>query len=452
MMYSANCLFDESKKRIEFPLCLVAGSVLILSAVEAEPVVELDEFRVTASLVARTAEDLPNQGEGCLGAFCRNNPHPSTRAMPLGGGGAGGRSVLGGARDQPVVFEQPTARIRVLSNGLDVIDASVGSHDHAVAIEPYRVERIEIVRGPATLAFGGNTVGGHGQCGRQPHPRARSNPTAGDFFPRPSTRPRMAFSASGSALVQVGEWGVRGGGLVRRHGDLRIPGRAALDPDLAADQPEGRLENSFVRTDEASLGIGRRLGGAPCGHGRDVFRHPLWTWAGSRGGGRGHREDGQLIIERELDDAVRIDLEQWRWDGRWGADGLGRWAETLEVKLGLADYWHAELEDGEIGTEFRNRGFEGRVEATHDLLDDVSGVLGLQLGQSRFEATGDEAFLRPTRTDSLGLFSFRRMESGAAHPSGWYSLGSPPHSPGTLRTRRNHRHHGPSRCLPGRCI
>lgn len=397
-------------KRFETTLLLSVGTLLLSTAVGAEPVVELDEFRVTASLVARTAEDFAQPVEVLTGGSLGQRLTASIGETLAGLPGVASTQYFPGA-SRPVIRGYSNDRIRVLSNGLDVIDASVGSHDHAVAIEPYRVERIEIVRGPATLAFGGNTVGGMVNVVDNRIPGRDAKPEQG-IFSASLDSATDGFSASGSALVQVGEWGVRGGGLVRRHGDLRIPGRAALDPELAVDQPEGRLENSFVRTDEASLGIGRAWEGRHAGMAVMYFatRYGLGREVEEEVVGIG--EDGQLIIERELDDAVRIDLEQWRWDGRWGTDGLGRWAETLEVKLGLADYWHAELEDGEIGTEFRNRGFEGRVEATHDLLDDVSGVLGLQVGQSRFEATGDEAFLRPTRTDSLGLFLFEEWKTG----------------------------------------
>ena len=41
-----------------------------------------------------------------------------------------------------------------------MIDASAASPDHAVAVDPLVIERVEVVRGPAALLYGGNAVGG----------------------------------------------------------------------------------------------------------------------------------------------------------------------------------------------------------------------------------------------------------------------------------------------------
>ena len=83
-----------------------------------------------------------------------------------------------------------------------------------------------------------------------------------------------------------------------------------------------------MRTDEASLGIGRAWEGRHAGMAVMYFatRYGLGREVEEEVVGIG--EDGQLIIERELDDAVRIDLEQWRWDGRWG----GRMASVAGPK------------------------------------------------------------------------------------------------------------------------
>jgi len=61
---------------------------------------------------------------------------------------------------RPIIRGLATFDIRVLNNGLGILDASAASPDHAVAVSPFAAERIEVVRGPATVMYGGNAIGG----------------------------------------------------------------------------------------------------------------------------------------------------------------------------------------------------------------------------------------------------------------------------------------------------
>ena len=69
-------------------------------------------------------------------------------------------TYFGPGASRPIIRGLGEDRVRVLQDGLATIDASDVSPDHAVAIEPLTVESIEVVRGPATLLYGPNTVGG----------------------------------------------------------------------------------------------------------------------------------------------------------------------------------------------------------------------------------------------------------------------------------------------------
>ena len=60
----------------------------------------------------------------------------------------------------PVIRGQSGPRVRVLSNGIGSNDVSQLSPDHATSIEPFMAERIEVLRGPATLLYGSGAMGG----------------------------------------------------------------------------------------------------------------------------------------------------------------------------------------------------------------------------------------------------------------------------------------------------
>ncbi len=61
---------------------------------------------------------------------------------------------------RPIVRGLDNNRVRVQENGIGSHDASTLSEDHAVPIDPYAADRVEVIRGPATLRYGSQGAGG----------------------------------------------------------------------------------------------------------------------------------------------------------------------------------------------------------------------------------------------------------------------------------------------------
>ena len=68
--------------------------------------------------------------------------------------------TFGGGASRPVIRGQTAPRVKVLSDGSELMDASNISPDHAVTTEPLLAQRIEVLRGPSTLLYGGGAIGG----------------------------------------------------------------------------------------------------------------------------------------------------------------------------------------------------------------------------------------------------------------------------------------------------
>ena len=85
--------------------------------------------------------------QGTLGATLENEPGVATRSF-------------GPGPARPVIRGLDGDRVLVLEDGQRMGDLSSQSGDHGVNVNPAAASRIEVVRGPATLLYGANAIGG----------------------------------------------------------------------------------------------------------------------------------------------------------------------------------------------------------------------------------------------------------------------------------------------------
>ncbi len=113
---------------------------------------------------------------------------------------------------------------------------------------------------------------------------------------------------------------------------------------------------------------------------------------------------------------MRLALDQQRYDFKGEYRFQNSWIESIRGTVGITDYEHSEIEffeDGgaEVGTLFSNEGIESRFVLTRKPTGDWSGVYGLQIGDSEFSATGEEAFIAPSDIRNVGLFGVERYSA-----------------------------------------
>ena len=119
----------------------------------------------------------------------------------------------------------------------------------------------------------------------------------------------------------------------------------------------------------------------------------------------GHHDEDEHLHDEEVEGVPIIDLEQTRIDIEAGLENPFDGFESLNLRLGINDYEHLEIEpSGEVGTAFENSAWEARAELVHGPAGGWRGALGLQLGDREFSVVGEEAFTPPVDTRSVGLF------------------------------------------------
>ncbi len=80
-------------------------------------------------------------------------------------------SSYGAGAGRPIIHGLGGARVRVMEEQIDTLDVSVSSGDHAVTVDPFIAERVEVLKGSATLLYGSGAIGGvvDVHTGRIPH-------------------------------------------------------------------------------------------------------------------------------------------------------------------------------------------------------------------------------------------------------------------------------------------
>lgn len=409
---------------------LLAGATLASAQVPsnpppATPPVHLDEFVVTASPYTRAQHEIAAPTSVLAGSRLAQALQP-TLGETLAGQPGVASTAFGPGASRPVIRGLGGDRIRVLQRGVGTLDASVVSPDHAVTLEPLLIDRIEVVRGPATLLYGGSAIGGVVNVIDDRIPSQRpAAPVSGRVEARVGSAAEER-AAAGVVRGRTGAFAFHLDGFSRETDDLRIPGyaeTAALRAEHDEDEPPARdrLPGSATRTSGAGLGVSYL---AARGH-LGLSYSGLGSVYGVPGHEHGHHDDHHhdLAEVREPlraagddheDEAVSIDLDQRRWDLHGELREPAQGFRAARLQLGSADYLHRELEGDEVGTAFTNRAIEGRLELLHEPVGGFEGALGFQYGRSDFAAVGDEAFLPPTLTRQHALFLFEETTRGAA--------------------------------------
>lgn len=342
--------------------------------------------------------------------------------------------TFGGGASRPVIRGQTSPRVRILSDGSELQDASAVSPDHAVTTEPLLLKGIEILRGPSALVYGGGAIGGAVNLIDEKVPtHVPSRGIAGVAEVRLGSADDEA-TAVGGITTGKGNFAFRAEGVYRRSDDYRVP-----------DFDDQHVNGSYNDSSTVSVGgswIGRDgyLGAAYTrqrseyglpGHDHEHDDcHP--HGASLHCGGHDHAEDDHDHEGEEaalLPPFVKLRADRFDVRGEYRAPFAG--VERVRFRAGVTDYKHDELErpgahghdeGGEdehagageafVATTFKNKARDARLEVEHVSIGGLKGLVGIQTSKSDFSAQGEEAYLADSRTRNTGIFLFERLELG----------------------------------------
>jgi iron complex outermembrane receptor protein len=307
-------------------------------------------------------------------------------------------SYFGPAASRPIIRGLDGDRVRILQNGLNTIDASATSVDHAVSFDTSNLKSVEVVRGPATLLYGSNAIGGVVNAIDGRIVEKKLDDTIHGALNSRYTSVDNGYQTS--LMVEGGHQGLafHVEAFTRAAEDFRIPGYARTANAQAANPlPPGQTEVSKIMPN-SNLRSEGATGGLSYIWDKGFFGFS-WT--------EFHTNYGS-----PAEPHVVIDMHQQRLDVRGAFYKPLPRIKEISYRFASSSYQHTEYDRGQPSTLFKNNGYDGRVEMKHEKIAGMEGVVGYQSDRSEFSTAGSEAFLPPTITQADSMFLYEDISRG----------------------------------------
>ena len=328
-----------------------------------------------------------------LDAFALSESMATSLGDLLDGQPGVAKRSFGAGNSRPVIRGFDGDRVLVMQDGVGVGALGSQSGDHSEPIDPSNVERIEVLKGPATLLYGSNAIGGvvnaissHQEVHGEPHQGVRGQ--ASSAFGSANGQAGGSFNTE----IGTGNWMFWVGGGGQRTADY--------------ESPLGTIDNSKSRISNGNAGFGW--------FGDRIFASIDYKANDGRYGipfaGAFHGpHDGEEELEA-------VDLAFRRHNARFtgGFRNPGSWLEEFELSLNYSDWNHDEVElfpggEQEVGTTFENQQFAYRGVFTQRQAGRFGGSFGFQGLVRSYETAGEESLSPPVDQNMFALFALEEI-------------------------------------------
>jgi iron complex outermembrane recepter protein len=368
---------------------LFALSIIGMSAYADQPGhVQLQQVPVTANPLKLSNDEMVKPIHIYSGAELTRIKDSSIGNMLKGTPGVT-NAGFGDAIGRPVIRGMDSNRVQMLNNGIQINDVSAMSGDHSIAYDALSAEQIEIVRGPAAVIYGGGATGGVINI--------IDNRIHTDYYE--GLMGAYDFGTGGANNEQTGsfliDYGIKDimihlDGYDRSSKNLKIPGfsvskeLAKSDPEFSRDQfGEDTQTNSYVKSSGGSFGISK-------------INDEGYTGLSYSN----HTMEYGITLE----DGAYIDMDVDKYDFKMERKDIATDIDNFKFAFSYSDYYHKEVEPaGDIGTDFVDKQFDGKVEFAHSLFN-TPGIVGVDVGQGRFSKTAGAPLIANNQNKDVAIY------------------------------------------------
>jgi iron complex outermembrane recepter protein len=330
-----------------------------VTSVSPEGKSQFESFQATNVL---GGQELTKELQGTVGATIENQPGIALRSF-------------GPGPARPVVRGLDGDRVLVVEDGLRMGDLSSQSGDHGVNVNPASASKIEVVRGPATLLYGANAIGGLVNVITNEIPNAPVTRSTGSFTVDGGTGASEGGGA-GEVTVGAGHVAAHFSGSGRRTGDYR--------------SPDGDIPNSFTRAGFGEGGVS-------------------YTAANGYFGGSYAYDQTHYGIPFVEAGETNIDPRRHVFTLRGEKRNMTGWFDGVRGSFGVRRYKHDEKDGEEIATSFKNNTTELELLAHHKTLGRMKGSIGGTFLTRSFSAEGEEALSAPVDQNGFAAYVYEEV-------------------------------------------
>lgn len=358
--------------------------------------IEGEEIVVTSSPLGSTiqyqpsqafnSEDLQKMAAPSLGEILEGAPGVTTRSF-------------GSAPARPVIRGFDGDRVLVIQNGERMGDLSSTAVDHAVGLDPLSMNRVEVVRGPASLLYGSSAIGG-----------------VVNMFSNDIPKEWDATGVTGSAATQASSMNGMGAGMLRiQHGDDQFAATGRMIYRQAGDlrTPEGRLPDTALENLSYGAGVSYRSGSLQSGvsvSGMD-YNYGLPEAIDT------NNESIEIRMDRtNLQSVTTLETD--------------RFFEFAELRFQVSDYYHEEIAASRVQANqvveskditFEQQSLSSSLLLRHRQTGILKGALGFSFNYNSLSVGGGDAltpnadgyFLAGYLYEELQLSDILSLKAGA---------------------------------------
>ena len=289
---------------------------------------------------------------------------------------------FGPGSGRPVIRGFDGDRVLVMKDGLRLGGIASQSADEVEPLDVLSLDRIEIVKGPATLLYGSNAIGGvvNGISTNDAYQRGLSG-----YLTTLGSTNNWQAGGSGGFKYGVKNFLIFGSGGAQKANDYRTP--------------VGTVLNSYARSANVSGGAGwfPRKGWLSFNYAYDRRRYGI-------------------PVEPDEIDFEYLKMRRHSYEVKAGLRELGNWIESGDFALSYNDYINREFEFEsdenitELDSLATNKNFNYRANFNHQRRGNLSGTFGFSGFTRDYRSVGEEAPAPHTKQNSFAVYGLERVD------------------------------------------